>query len=330
MLRLTESLSSILVGSSSPSTGPSSSAAQFPPCPPLEPHLSAIRLSLLQTFARALSAQVDSLRRINGSPAPASASGMGGLLARATGAAGPSAVKDSVVAVIVGRYCELFNAAVALLAQGQDEDGVPVGEAVRRGLEEGAPRERDPADEVKVQAAQDENTVFSACVSLSLFAVSCASSAFTDSLCLRQAPPPAARARQADRVPGEQDPRPAQGAGLPSRPVRRAPPGSQCMSIFSLSFEPGHEPQSPFADEEHLVRARRRVCRVTRGRRPRWRTGERRRGRLRSFESSSCKADVCGLSSCARGAVSGRRRSGLSRRHYACVCKHPISILESY
>ncbi|GAA5833953.1 hypothetical protein JCM9279_004171 [Rhodotorula babjevae] len=166
MLRLTESLSTILVGSSSPSSTPSASAAHFPPCPPLEPHLSAVRLSLLQTFARALSAQVDSLRRINGSPAPASASGMGGLLARATGAAGPSAVKDSVVAVIVGRYCELFNAAVALLAQGQDEDGVPMGEAVRRGLEEGAPRERDPADEVKVQAAQDENTVFSALLRL--------------------------------------------------------------------------------------------------------------------------------------------------------------------
>ncbi|GAA5932560.1 hypothetical protein JCM3775_005959 [Rhodotorula graminis] len=166
MLRLTESLSSILVGSSSPTTALLSSTANFPPCPPLETHLSAVRLSLLQTFARALSAQVDSLRRINGSPAPASASGMGGLLARATGAAGPSAVKDSVVAVIVGRYCELFNAAVALLAQGQDEDGVPMGEAVRRGLEEGAPRERDPADEVKVQAAQDENTVFSALLRL--------------------------------------------------------------------------------------------------------------------------------------------------------------------
>lgn len=165
MLCLTESLSSNLVGStsSSPSTTP-----HFPPCPPLDTHLSAVRLSLLQTFARALSAQVDSLRRINGSPTPASASGMGGLLARATGAGGPSAVKDSVVAVIVGRYCELFNAAVALLAQGQDEDGVPIGEAVRRGLEEGAVKERDPADEVRVQAAQDENTVFSACVPLSL------------------------------------------------------------------------------------------------------------------------------------------------------------------
>ncbi|TNY20627.1 Sac2 family-domain-containing protein [Rhodotorula diobovata] len=201
MLRLTESLSLSLV-SSSPSPAPlptptppapnSTSApptpARFPPCPPLDPHLSAVRLSLLQCFARALSAQVDSLRRINGSPSPgpassssststssSSSSGVSGLLARATGAAGPTTtVKDSVVTVIVGRYCELFNAAVALLAQGEEdiggEEGVGVGRAgaarERAAKAALAGREREHEDEVRVQAAQDQDTVFSALLRL--------------------------------------------------------------------------------------------------------------------------------------------------------------------
>ncbi|BGP36679.1 Vacuolar protein sorting-associated protein 52 [Rhodotorula kratochvilovae] len=141
MIRLNESLASVLV--TSPSSAPAPSTP-FPPCPPLEAHLSSLRLQLLPTFSRVLSLQVDSLRRINGSPA-ASGGGVGGMLARATGAA-TSAVKDSVVLVIVGRYCELFGAAVAILAGG-DAQG----------------QEDNPAEG---QAQQDEEMIFSALLRL--------------------------------------------------------------------------------------------------------------------------------------------------------------------
>ncbi|GAA5823300.1 hypothetical protein JCM3770_002190 [Rhodotorula araucariae] len=118
MLRLTESLAAALVAAPY-------EASPFPPCPPLEAHLASVRLELLPTFSRVLSAQTDSLQKINGSASTGGSGGGGvaGMLARATGAVtsssgGSGGVKDSVVLVIVGRYCELFGAAVAILLAG--------------------------------------------------------------------------------------------------------------------------------------------------------------------------------------------------------------------
>lgn len=45
------------------------------------------------------------------------------MLSRATGGGG-AAVKDSVVKVIVGRYCEMFNAFVALASIGNVAEGL--------------------------------------------------------------------------------------------------------------------------------------------------------------------------------------------------------------
>lgn len=150
MLRLNDLLSAALVSSApsppsaapgTPSTtvppGPSTSAADLPPCPPLEAHLTSLRLLLFPTFSRTMSAQIDSLRRINGSSNSSAASGVGGMLARATGAAGGGggAVKDSVVQVIVARYCELFNAVVALSSLGTTAGaGARAGEAAGGGV----------------------------------------------------------------------------------------------------------------------------------------------------------------------------------------------------
>ncbi|GJN91546.1 hypothetical protein Rhopal_004569-T1 [Rhodotorula paludigena] len=144
MLRLNDLLSAALVSPApspppaaapgTPSTtvpGPSTSSGDLPPCPPLEAHLTSLRLLLFPTFSRTMSAQIDSLRRINGS-STSSASGVGGMLARATGAAGGGggAVKDSVVQVIVARYCELFNTVVALSSLGASAGaGARAGEA---------------------------------------------------------------------------------------------------------------------------------------------------------------------------------------------------------
>ncbi|GAA5995109.1 Vps52p [Rhodotorula paludigena] len=151
MLRLNDLLSAALVSSApsppppaapgTPSTtvpGPSTSAGDLPPCPPLEAHLTSLRLLLFPTFSRTMSAQIDSLRRINGA-STSSASGVGGMLARATGAAGGGggAVKDSVVQVIVARYCELFNAVVALSSLGTTAGagaGARAGEAAGGGV----------------------------------------------------------------------------------------------------------------------------------------------------------------------------------------------------
>ncbi|GAA5861461.1 hypothetical protein JCM3774_000254 [Rhodotorula dairenensis] len=133
MVRLNDSLLTALA-SNTPATTPSESAEAetesvsapspvsdstgLPPCPALEPHLLAVRMQLLPVLSKLMSAQVESLRRINGSPAHPGSSGVGGMLARATGVGGGAAaggsVKDSVVKVVIGRYAELFNAAIAL------------------------------------------------------------------------------------------------------------------------------------------------------------------------------------------------------------------------
>ncbi|GEM06179.1 vacuolar sorting protein, Vps52/Sac2 family protein [Rhodotorula toruloides] len=123
MIRLNDVLLSLLVPSSLSTTESSATSppSPFPPCPSIEPHLIAIRMQLWPSFAKVMSHQIDSLRRINGSIS-AAASGVGGMLSRATGGGGAS-VKDSVVKVIVGRYCEMFNAFVALVSVGQEAAG---------------------------------------------------------------------------------------------------------------------------------------------------------------------------------------------------------------
>lgn len=132
----------------SPATAPSG----LPPCPALEPHLLAVRMQLLPVFSKLMSAQIDSVRRINGSPPPASGGGVGGMLARATGAVTGTTVKDSVVKVVIGRYAELFNATVAMwseevAAAGLDEDA------------EEAARKAKPVD-------GDDEMVFAGCVAI--------------------------------------------------------------------------------------------------------------------------------------------------------------------
>lgn len=122
MIRLNDLLLSLLVpaSSSTPDTPADSSQPPFPPCPSIEPHLIAIRMQLWPSFAKVMSHQVDSLRRINGSNT--AATGVGGMLSRATGGGGAT-VKDSVVKVIIGRYCEMFNAFVALVSVGHEGEG---------------------------------------------------------------------------------------------------------------------------------------------------------------------------------------------------------------
>lgn len=84
-------------------------------CPPLEAHLGAVRMELYAAEARAMTAQVESVRRINGS-LPA-----GGVFGGKN--AGVN-VKDSVVQVVVLRYAQLFNAFVEMSDDEQEEDNV--------------------------------------------------------------------------------------------------------------------------------------------------------------------------------------------------------------
>ncbi|TKA55335.1 hypothetical protein B0A53_02259 [Rhodotorula sp. CCFEE 5036] len=160
MVRLNDSLLTALASTSpdtdmdSPSRTPvSDQSGGLPPCPALEPHLLAVRMQLLPILSKLMSAHVDSLRRINGSPAPASSGGgggVGGMFARATGAVvggaagGGGSVKDSVVKVVIGRYAELFTAAVALWSSGSEEPAA-LGGAADEDAEEAARRAK-PVD----------------------------------------------------------------------------------------------------------------------------------------------------------------------------------------
>lgn len=105
MIRLNEALLSMLVPP--PSSAPSDSA-----CPPMESHLINLRMQLYPSFAKSMSAQIDSLRKINGSLPAAGVFGGG----KASG----SNVKDAVVQVIARRYAELFNTVVALSGEGEE------------------------------------------------------------------------------------------------------------------------------------------------------------------------------------------------------------------
>ncbi|GAA5971384.1 hypothetical protein JCM21900_004314 [Sporobolomyces salmonicolor] len=91
---------------------PAPPARPPPVCPPLEQHLISTRMALWPAFARAMSAQVDSLRRINGAVA---ATGLLGLARAGT------SVKDSVVQVIVRRYTDLFADVLGLCGGGREE-----------------------------------------------------------------------------------------------------------------------------------------------------------------------------------------------------------------
>lgn len=82
----------------------------------MENHLIALRMQLYPSFAKSMNAQVDSLRKINGTLPAAGVFGGG----KASG----TNVKDAVVQVIARRYAELFNTVVALSGEGGDEEMV--------------------------------------------------------------------------------------------------------------------------------------------------------------------------------------------------------------
>lgn len=78
-------------------------------CSPLEAHLSATRLDLYAVQSKVMQAQIESVKRINGSlPSGGVFGGKG------TG----TNVKDSVVEVVVLRYVQMFNAFVELSDDG--------------------------------------------------------------------------------------------------------------------------------------------------------------------------------------------------------------------
>lgn len=116
MIRLNEALLSTLVP---PAALSSAMTADFSPspasCPPMENHLISLRIQLYPSFAKSMSSQIDSLRKINGSLPAAGVFGGG----KASGLN----VKDAVVQVIARRYAELFNTVVALSGEGEGDGG---------------------------------------------------------------------------------------------------------------------------------------------------------------------------------------------------------------
>ncbi|GAA6023605.1 hypothetical protein JCM11491_006052 [Sporobolomyces phaffii] len=114
---------------------PDDGAGSSSECPPLVPHLYSIKLLVWPLYTKTIDAQTDALKRINGSPPPAStASTVGGLLGRMTGAstAGGARVKDSTVQAILERYVEWFVAIVEICAgrpsqqhRQRDAEGAP-------------------------------------------------------------------------------------------------------------------------------------------------------------------------------------------------------------
>lgn len=84
-------------------------------CPPLEGHFGAVRMELYAAEARAMTAQVESVRKINGSLPT------GGVFGGKNSGVN---VKDSVVQVVVLRYAQLFNAFVEMSDDEKEEDNV--------------------------------------------------------------------------------------------------------------------------------------------------------------------------------------------------------------
>ena len=111
MIRLNEALLSALVPPTTITTEPSSSTAS---CPPMESHLVNLRMQLYPSFAKSMSTQIDSLRKINGSMPSAGVFG---------GKASGVNVKDAVVQVVAQRYAELFNTVVELSGENESEGG---------------------------------------------------------------------------------------------------------------------------------------------------------------------------------------------------------------
>lgn len=68
---------------------------------------------------KTLNTQIESLQKINGSPAPPSAST--GLLGRVTGGGWGASVKDSTVQGVVERYAEWFGTVVEVFSGGEGE-----------------------------------------------------------------------------------------------------------------------------------------------------------------------------------------------------------------
>lgn len=115
MTRLNETLfKRMVLGSPSADATPKPSdpARNSASCPALDSHLITMRMQLYPAFTTSMNAQVDSVKRINGSM-PA-----GGLFG---GKSSGSDVKDSVVSVVVQRYAELFAAFVQLSDEGDEE-----------------------------------------------------------------------------------------------------------------------------------------------------------------------------------------------------------------
>lgn len=83
-------------------------------CPPMENHLIGLRLLLWPVFAKVMTVQIESVRKINGTLPTGGVFG-----GRNTNVE----VKDSVVQVVGLRYTELFNSCVALSGE-QDEEMV--------------------------------------------------------------------------------------------------------------------------------------------------------------------------------------------------------------
>ena len=87
-------------------------------CPPLETHLGAVRMELYASESKAMTAQAESVRKINGSLPT------GGVFG---GKNSGTNVKDSVVQVVVWRYAQLFNAFVEMSDDDQEEDSIFAG-----------------------------------------------------------------------------------------------------------------------------------------------------------------------------------------------------------
>lgn len=116
MIRLNEALLSTLVPPAALSSATTADVSPPPAsCPPMENHLISLRMQLYPSFAKSMSSQIDSLRKINGSLPAAGVFGGG----KASG----SNVKDAVVQVIARRYAELFNTVVALSGEGEGDGG---------------------------------------------------------------------------------------------------------------------------------------------------------------------------------------------------------------
>lgn len=86
-----------------------------PTCPPMDSHLISVRMQLYPSFSSSMTAQIDSIRRINGSM-PAS-----GIFSVSSSKSGGVDVKDSVVSVVVQRYADLFDTFLKLSDE-TDED----------------------------------------------------------------------------------------------------------------------------------------------------------------------------------------------------------------